>query len=351
MIKLDYSLETAEERKKLVEEILANTPNPSERYLEILADYLVQPIEKQEKKERKILTDNRMTTINKREMSYEGLVEQFENGEDGIYNLITENKQTIFQPKISITKRDLEENEDLRNLRQVIVEWEAALKKAEGKEAYIIKKALIEMRKDQYIMKSSNRPVIQAKNLNRSPYFIPLDDKVWCPTGPAFQNRNTLYTGITFLDQEVCAYVLQNYSSLKQGSWDQFFLDSWAMMEDFDNLVTNAIAAGSIYDLILKAKIDGLSNMKIQELIKIELDIERSPEYISSLWCNKIPRMISEKAYEEFLEWYFTFKEKGVWKKCSRCGGIKLAHPHFFSKNSSSKDGLYSICKECRRKK
>ena len=166
MIKLDYSLETAEERKKLVEEILANTPNPSERYLEILADYLVQPIEKQEKKERKILTDNRMTTINKREMSYEGLVEQFENGEDGIYNLITENKQTIFQPKISITKQDLAENEDLRNLRQTIEEWEVALKKAEGKEAYIIKKALIEMRKDQYIMKSSNRPTIQVKNLN-----------------------------------------------------------------------------------------------------------------------------------------------------------------------------------------
>jgi hypothetical protein len=66
-------------------------------------------MEKQEKKERKILTDNRMVTVNKRETSFEGLVSQFENGEDGIYNLITDNKNTIFQPKVTITKKDLEE--------------------------------------------------------------------------------------------------------------------------------------------------------------------------------------------------------------------------------------------------
>ena len=32
-------------------------------------------------------------------------------------------------------------------------------------------------------------------------------------------------------------------------------------------------------------------------------------------------------------------------------GAIKLAHNKFFSKNSSSKDGFYSICKSCRNKK
>ena len=67
-------------------------------------------MEKQEKKERKILTENRMATINKREISYEGLVSQLENGEDGVYNLITDNgKNTIFQPKVTITKQDIEE--------------------------------------------------------------------------------------------------------------------------------------------------------------------------------------------------------------------------------------------------
>ena len=95
-IKLDYTLDTPEERKELVEKILEENPEPSDRYLEILADYLVLAMEKQERKEKKILTENRMTTVNKRETSFEGLVSQFENGEDGIYNLVTEDKNQIF---------------------------------------------------------------------------------------------------------------------------------------------------------------------------------------------------------------------------------------------------------------
>jgi hypothetical protein len=71
-------------------------------------------MEKQEKKERKLLTDNRMATVTKRETSLEGLVSQLENGEDGIYNLVSDNKNTIFQPKVTITKKDLEDIPDLR---------------------------------------------------------------------------------------------------------------------------------------------------------------------------------------------------------------------------------------------
>lgn len=95
-IKLDYTLNTPEERKELVEKILEENPEPNDRYLEVLADYLVLAMEKQERKERKILTENRMSTVNKRETSFEGLVSQFENGEDGIYNLVTEDKNIIF---------------------------------------------------------------------------------------------------------------------------------------------------------------------------------------------------------------------------------------------------------------
>jgi hypothetical protein len=98
----------------LVEKILLENQEPNDKYLEILADYLILCMEKQEKKEKKILTDNRMTTVNKRETSFEGLVSQLENGEDGIYNLINESKQTIFQPKVTITKKDIEEIPPLR---------------------------------------------------------------------------------------------------------------------------------------------------------------------------------------------------------------------------------------------
>ena len=50
MIKLDYTIDSPEERLRLVEQILEDNPNPPASYLEILADYLVFCMEKEEKK-------------------------------------------------------------------------------------------------------------------------------------------------------------------------------------------------------------------------------------------------------------------------------------------------------------
>jgi hypothetical protein len=50
LLKLDYTLETPEERNELVKKILEETPEPNEKYLEILANYLILCMEKQERK-------------------------------------------------------------------------------------------------------------------------------------------------------------------------------------------------------------------------------------------------------------------------------------------------------------
>lgn len=71
LLKLDYTIDSPEERKALVEKILEENPDYN---LEALADYLILCMEKKEKKEKKFLTDNRMLTVNKRETSFEGLV-------------------------------------------------------------------------------------------------------------------------------------------------------------------------------------------------------------------------------------------------------------------------------------
>jgi len=69
------------------------------------------------------------------------------------------------------------------------------------------------------------------------------------------------------------------------------------------------------------------------------------------LWRKKIPGIIASTAEDQYLTWYYLTKEQGKFKKCSKCGQIKLAHIKYFSKNKTSKDGFYSICKSCRNKK
>ena len=346
MLKLDYTLESPEERKQLVEKILEECPNPTPQYLETLADYLVLCMEKQEKKERKLLTENRMATVNKRETSFEGLVSQLENGEDGIYGMISNDKNQIFQPKVMITKKDVEEIPGLAQLREAIKMWEQKLKTASGRDAFIIKTAIIELRKDQYIIKDAYRKPIIPKNITRSRHFIPLESDF------SFDDEGyVIPEGVSLCDPKVASAILCNYSLMKQESWGEFEKDLWYLMQEFDEVADAALKDYPLYDRICEYKVDGLQNIDIQEKIQEEFGIKHSVEYISSLWRNKIPKLIASEAEDRLLYWYFMNEMKGKYKKCSRCGEIKLAHNKYFSKNKTSKDGFYSICKACRNSK
>ena len=356
--KLDYTLETPQERNKLVKLIVAETPPEqlTNRYLEILTDYIIFAMDKEERKERKILTDNRMVTVNKRETSFQGLVGKLENGEDGIYNIITNDKNIIFTPKVSITQKDLEEIPELKQLKEAMEIVEQQEKVARGKKKYLLKKQLIEMRKDQYVIKSSYRKPIYCMNLIKSFSQMDLGEKFYIDKvyeDGELISADIKSTGkITFLNPAHVSAILCNYSKLKEDAYGRFENDSYYLMEDLDDLIECTLRDDYplYYDLLIY-KIDGKQNIEIQELLYEKYNIKHSLEYISSLWRNKIPKLIAEKAQEKALIWYYTEIEKGQWKKCTRCGQIKLAHNKFFSKNKTSKDGFYSICKCCRNKK
>lgn len=349
-IKMDFSLETPEERNALVQKIIEQTPPEklTHKYLEKLADYIIFAMDKQERKNKKILTDNRMVTVNKRETSFEGLAGRLENGEDGIYNMIANDKNIIFSPKVSITEKDIAEIPGLKELRDEIEKIESKAKSARGKKAFLLKKQAIEMRQDQYVIKNAYRRPIYCMNLIKSFSKLNLSETVTVD-----EDGNVSSTGLVNLfDEKHVSALLCNYAKIKEDSWSDFNGDAKWLMMDLDTVVDNALKDKFplYYDLVIY-KIDGKQNQEIQELLYEKHGIKHSVEYISSLWRNKIPKLIAEQAQNDWLIWHYTQEEKGKWKKCSRCGQIKLAHNRFFSKNKTSKDGFYSICKCCRNKK
>ena len=348
-LKLDYSITDPQERVKLVQQIVDQTPanKLSPRYMEIMADYMIFAMDKEERKKKRILTDNHMVTVNKRETSFEGLIAKFENGEDGIYSMITNDKNIIFTPKISITPQDIENVPGLKQLREAIDDLEEKLKTASGKQKFILKKTIIEMRKDQYILKNAYYQPIQVTNLTRSFSHIPLIEEInVLPNGALDIN------GFSLLVPSHVSIVLCNYSKIKQDTWDRFDSDARYVITDLENLIEAHIRDQypMYYDLIIY-KIDGMSNENIQATFEAEYGVRHSVEYISSLWRKKIPKLIAEGAQKDWLEWHYTYEEYGKWKRCSRCKQVKLAHNMFFSKNNTSKDGFYSICKDCRNAK
>lgn len=74
---------------------------------------------------------------------------------------------------------------------------------------------------------------------------------------------------------------------------------------------------------------------------------EREIEYTLDTICKRIKSKNDELWKYDFA--YLNYKKaKWNYKKCTKCGESKPAVEEFFSPDKRNKDGLYSICRECR---
>lgn len=338
MFQLDYAVNSVEKRKKIVEEIIARVGEENLRPndLERLANYLVFSPDLKTKKE--IVSQSRVNTIRKREVGLKN------NNFDIIE---ADDKNKIAAPHITITKKDINTIEPLKQLYEAIVQTEKVYKKTKNKK---LKKMLIEMRKDQYIIKSAyTKPIFFLQPLKSSTVFNYDEDTMYFTEEGNIkmisENR------IDFTKSKHIAALLKFYSSLVQNSYFDLENDMRWILKDLDNLIEKTLSDKPMYHDIIIMKIDGKSNQDIKNFLIEKYNKNYTVEYISYLYKHRIPSMIAFQYKKDWVEWFYTYKVKGNWKKCSRCGEVKLAHKFFYSKNTSSKDGFYTICKECRRKK
>jgi hypothetical protein len=147
-------------------------------------------------------------------------------------------------------------------MREAIQIWENKLKTATGRDAYIIKSTLIELRKDQYIIKNAYRRPIVFNKITRSKSIIPLNDEVTIDS-----EGNVVYSGVSLLNPEVCSAILCNYSKLKEDSWEDFESDTWYLLYDFEQVCDAGLKEYPIYQRLLELKIDGVSNLDIQLIL------------------------------------------------------------------------------------
>lgn len=354
-IKLDNTLTTSKERTIYVKNLIDDTPSDqlTPYILESLTTYILQVDEKTQKHApNNILTKNRQTYTNDRETSFEGLVDKFNDSENGnkdnIYNFIANDKNIIFSPKAPITEEDIKEVPGLSDVINAIKETEKRILSAVGKKKSILVQQLINLRKDQYVLRNNYRQPIKCNSCIKSISKIDLSEKITINAAGEIVSNGIL----SLINPDHVSMILCNYARLKEESYEDLQSDCRWMLLDLENLADAALKEKyPLYYKLMIYKIDGKTNLEIQSLLYEEFGIKNTIEYISSLWRNKIPKLIAEEAQNEWLIWHYTYEEKGKWKRCSRCGQIKLADNRFFSKNSTSKDGYYSICKTCRNTK
>lgn len=333
---LNNALKTYEDRLEWVNEQIAQVgeENVSEYQREKIASYLIEGTNPETRGE--IITPNRMVTVNKRETSREGLVEKLEGGESAFHQLIKQDRNVILTPKVEITQADLDEVPGLQQLRdeidklqKIIDENDNIPKKTLGK----MKQMVIEMRRDQYVLKNAFRqPIFSRGNGTNIEEMIHYDT-------------------VNLQDPEQVLALIINYTGLRSEFGDDNQSDIKWVLVDLDRIIEKSLKSKPSLKYILLLKIAGASNAEIRDGLIRKYNIDHTQEYISSLYRNKIPEIIAETAREEWIENIFMNKLKGEYKRCSRCKQIKLASNRYFSINRTSSSNFYSVCKSCRNKK
>lgn len=355
-LKLDYSLKTPEERIAYVNSFLTenSSENIKKQYLTYMSDYILfvadkDQTKKEYKEDKPIVTKNREVTVSKRQVSLEEIVSTLENGEDGLYARITNDKNQIMDKKDKITDEDAENVPGLRENLELIEKLKRQFEVATGQKKYSLKRQIIETWQQIYILKASatggsarSKATNQIKNMAHAN----LKEHIYLDKNDMPHSDGL----ITLFNPAHISFLLCYYSQLKQECADDLMSDMHFLLLDLENLVMQTLRDEPILLDLVVWKIDGKTNEEIQKLMESRYGIQHNEQYFSTLWRKRIPKMLAEQASKNWLVWYYTNEEYGSWKKCGRCGEIKLAHPLFFSRNTSE-DGFYSICKTCRKKK
>jgi hypothetical protein len=141
--------------------------------------------------------------------------------------------------------------------------------------------------------------------------------------------------------------IIDNYSILKESCWDKIDSDLWYIIYEVENLIEKADLEPYEKDIII-LKIDGLTGEDICKEINKKYNMTLTEDNLSRIYNTYIPKKIANTYDDLYEEWLYTYKVKGKYKKCRKCGEIKLiSNDRYFGRDSRNKDGFKSICKKC----
>lgn len=207
---------------------------------------------------------------------------------------------------------------DLKSKRKEKEEIGESLTDEEKRDLRILKKHITLLKKDMIDFIENNKKPIVFKQ--------PLKDQ-GCPTWDDFDE----------LDKTHVKALLQVHRDMET---IDFQSDLMCMLYDLQK-VLEEIKLTNNQKKVLDLWINGYSIDKIAD------ELNKKQPTISGILDSVVNKIVD--VYEEKIEdWYYLNICKGKYKKCNRCGEIKLISK--FNKEKNGKLGVKSICKKCSNK-
>jgi hypothetical protein len=356
---LDYSLVSLKERKEKVNEIIEKYDhdlmnyyenyqkvnlNQSDRTsefdyvskdLEKIADYLLYMDNKEQRekqKQEKFL--NKRMTDNRKKKEY--LTDNFTFVDEIKREYV---KNVKIYGNVKVTEEDRKQHKELADTGNLIKSLKNQIfSKMDTKGNVLtnekLKKLrwyLIEIGKDEVAIKEQLKKYITFKNIQPCPPYHNLNHFVF---------SNIVHVKTLF----------DNYQTIKENTIKKTESDFKLLLYVFDDLVSKAIKE-PILNKIFHLKINGYSQKEMIHDVFEQFSITINPVRLTQLTTQIIPSLIVDQYKQDYEEWFFTYIKKGIYKQCSSCFHNRLATNKYFTNDTTRKDGLFPICKECRKKK
>lgn len=389
MVKLDFSLSTAKERAEFINKYMDPTANYTNKELETISNYLL--FGKDE--DGKSVVDRKEISIKTKHNSYarkeaeslDALMEK-PTFDERSFKPSTTRYKTI-KPTIDRAKdadvpgmkelwKIIDDMQYLIDVNKGKIEDES-VKKLTSAELYEYQHYLIELRRQQFILRDSVKPVICRTKTNVTPVYDDYDGAIlW-----DLDNSDFAIAPLGLLN-EAARLRFENPRELEEIDyhWNEnarYVLDFrnpihiYELFEEYDGLETDmeldveSTAAAIIKTLnfyrgranlsdeqerILDLKIKHISNQKISEIIAKEFKATHSANYISTIYKQKICKKIADAVILHY-DYYLNREIATAWKKCTCCGEYKLRDTREYMRRARASDGLSSICKICDKAK
>ena len=301
--------------------------------LEALANYLLYAKDEDASDDIEIVTDYKKKRNSQREASIEKIIKVREHKR--------ETAKSIFKvPKVKVLKKDRLQHKDLFQTGDALASLTRMIKTGKDSEGNSISQTEIrrlkwmrtDIQKDEVVMKTELKRYIKFQSITTA------------------EKDMQALSMIRFDDVEIIRILIEDYSELKEQSYEDTFGYMKIILFAFDELVEKTEFKDYMKD-VLVWKIEGVAYDEMIDLLQDKYGMKMTKPRLSKITRETIPNMIVDTYKNQKEEWVYTYVMKGEYKTCSVCKDNHLATTKYFNPDKTARSGLRSVCKACRKKK